>query len=59
MIFVAYLGVALICLYVGYVLGACSACPKSQYTNSIVHSPDTSAREYLVTAVGGFAAAWL
>lgn len=54
MIFVAYLGVALICLYVGYVLGACSACPKSQYTDSRVAGQDTLAREYLATAVGGF-----
>lgn len=54
MIFVTSLGVALICLYIGYVLGACSASSKSQYTDSRVCRTDTLAREYLATAVGGF-----
>lgn len=54
MIFILTLCIFIVGFYAGYTLNSCVRRPKSQYTNSRVRPPDTSAREYLATAVGGF-----
>lgn len=54
MIFILTPCIFIIGFYAGYTLNSYVRRPKSQYTNSRVRSPDTSAREYLATAVGGF-----